>query len=82
MNTILTYLKCAVTAFATTLVYLTPVFADDAELEALFEGLRGEDPAAAVQIESRIYDIWSQSGSSSIDLLLDRGRNALAEDDT
>lgn len=74
-------LKCAVTAFVATLMFQAPVFADDAELEALFEGLRSEDPSAISQIEGRIYDIWSQSGSDSIDLLLDRGRKALAEED-
>lgn len=77
-----TILKCVVTAIIASLMFQTAVLADDAELEALFEGLRGEDPRAAEQIESRIYDIWSQSGSPSIDLLLDRGRTALAEDDT
>ena len=74
-------LKCAVTAFVVTLIFVTSGHADDDELTALFEGLRGEDPNAAAQIEGRIYDIWSQSGSDSIDLLLSRGRNAMAEDD-
>ena len=74
-------LKCAVAALVTSLGFLTPAFADEAELEALFEGLRGQDPAAAQQIESRIYDIWSQSGSPAMDLLLDRGRTALTEGD-
>ncbi len=78
----MSYLKCAVTAFLASLVILTPGYADDAELEALFEGLRGEDATAAAQIESRIYDIWSQSGSPSMDLLLERGRKALHEGDT
>ncbi len=76
------YLKCAVAALVASLGFLTPAFADDAELEALFEGLRGQDPAAAVQIEARIYDIWSKSGSPSMDLLLDRGRTALNAGDT
>ncbi len=46
-------------------------------MEALFEGLKGADPSAAMQIERRIHDIWSQSGSPSMDLLLSRGREAL-----
>ena len=75
------HLKCAVTAFVISLAAALPIQADEAELEALFEGLRGEDPVAAAQIESRIYDLWSQSGSPSMDLLLDRGRTALAEGD-
>ena len=76
------YLKCIVAAVAFCLAALSAATADDAELEALLEGLRGDDPAAAAQIESRIYDIWSKSGSPSMDLLLDRGRTALAEGDT
>lgn len=75
------HLKCAVTALVSSLVILTPVWADDVELEALFEGLRGGDPAAAAQIEARIYDLWSQSGSPSMDLLLERGRSALNDGD-
>lgn len=67
------FLKCAVTA----LVLASPVLADDAELDALFEGLQGADAAAASQIEQRIFQIWSQSGSPSVDLLLTRGRDAL-----
>ena len=63
------------------LLISAPAAADDSELEALFEGLKGADPSAAVQIEGRIYEIWSQSGSPSIDLLLTRGRDALEEGD-
>ncbi len=46
------------------------------------EGLKGADPAAAAQIERRIFEIWSQSGSPSMDLLLTRGRDALEAGDT
>ena len=55
--------------------------ADDAELEALFEGLQGADGVAAKQIEGRIFALWSQSGSPAMDLLMDRGRNAMSEGD-
>ena len=71
-------LKYVVAAF----LAAAPVSADDAELEALFEGLKGADGMAAAQIEGRIYEIWSQSGSPSMDLLLTRGRDALEEGDT
>ena len=55
-------LKCAVTAFLTSLALAVPVAAaDDVELEALFEGLKTADDAAALQIENRIQEIWSQS---------------------
>ena len=50
-------------------------------MEALFEGLKGADPAAAAQIENRIYALWSQSDSPSMDLLLTRGREALEAGD-
>lgn len=82
MGRILRILKCAVAAFAAILVIQTAAAADDAELEALFEGLKSADAAAAQQIEQRIYEIWSQSGSPSMDLLLERGREALNEGDT
>ena len=76
------YLKWAVTALAASLVFLTPAGAEeDVELEALFEGLKGANAEAAVQIEDRIYAIWSQSGSPAMDLLLERGRKALSEGD-
>ncbi|MCG6883972.1 MAG: tetratricopeptide repeat protein [Silicimonas sp.] len=72
------FLKYVVAAF----LLSGPVFADDAELEALFEGLKGADAATAAQIENRIYMLWSQSGSASMDLLLNRGRDALDTGDT
>lgn len=75
------YLKCAAAALAASWFLGTASFADEAELDALFEGLRGADPIAASQIEARIYDLWSQSGSPSMDLLLERGREALTEGD-
>ncbi|MGI9394224.1 MAG: tetratricopeptide repeat protein, partial [Boseongicola sp.] len=63
------------------LVFLTFAYADDAELEALFDGLKSADAAAAAQIEGRIYDIWSRSGSDALDLLHSRGGEALGEGD-
>lgn len=70
-------LKCIVTA----LLVSGPVYADTDEVEALLEGLKGADTAAAMQIERRIFEIWSQSGSPSMDLLLTRGRDALEAGD-
>lgn len=46
------------------------------------EGLKTADSGAAMQIEQRIFEIWSQSGSPSMDLLLTRGRDALEEGNT
>ena len=73
------YLRCAAAALIASQVFLTSALADDAELEALFEGLQTGDAAAVEQIEGRIFAIWSQSGSDSMDLLLERGRRAMTE---
>lgn len=56
--------------------------AENSELEALFEGLKTADATAAAQIENRIFQIWSQSGSASMDLLLERGLEALEAGET
>ena len=74
-------LKCAVATLSASLVFLTFAQADEGELDALFEGLQSADTAASAQIEERIYDIWSRSGSDAMDLLHDRGREALVEGD-
>ena len=74
-------LKRAVAALGVTLLLALSAGADDAELEALFEGLKTADPMAAEQIEGRIYEIWSNSGSPSMDLLLERGREAMNDGD-
>ncbi|NNL18249.1 MAG: tetratricopeptide repeat protein [Boseongicola sp.] len=75
------YLKCAVAALFASQVFLTPVHAQDGEIEALLEGLRTADSAAAAQIEGRIQAIWSRSGSDAMDLLLERGLTAMSEGD-
>ncbi len=54
--------------------------AQDADLDDLFDNLRTVGPEAAEAIESRIWREWSKSGSASVDFLLDRGREALEND--
>lgn len=81
MQGLFRFLKYAVTAFAVNLSIFSIAGADEAELEALFEGLKTADESAATQIEQRIYEIWSKSGSEAMDLLLDRGRTALNDGD-
>lgn len=78
----LSYLKQAVAAFATGVFIFGAALADDAELEALHEGLLNAGEADAEQISGRIYEIWSRSGSDAMDLLLERGRDALTEGNT
>jgi tetratricopeptide (TPR) repeat protein len=75
------FLKCAVAAFAASLIFLSAATADDAELEALFEGLKTADATTAHQIEMRIFEIWSNSGSPSMDMLLERGLAAMEAGD-
>lgn len=79
MRRISQVLKYTVTAFLLVSCLQVPAWADEAELEALFEGLKTADAAQAAQIESRIQELWSNSGSPSMDLLLERGRDALME---
>lgn len=61
-----------------------PAVADDARLDALFAALKGPaaaDEAVRKQVEDRIWAIWSESGSASLDYLLKRGREAIAAED-
>ena len=51
--------------------------AQGTELDPLFEALKDADPAGAQEIENRIWEEWSKSGSAAMDLLLERGREAL-----
>ena len=82
MGRITRYLKCAVAAFALMLTFQSAEAAENSELETLLEGLKTADSSAAQQIESRIFEIWSQSGSPSMDLLLERGLEALEAGET
>ena len=60
---------------------MSPAVADEAELDALFERLQQDVLPEHEEIESKIWKIWSSSGSDSIDLLLSRGRKALDDED-
>ena len=82
MRWISTILKQVVASVLAVTLIFGVAAADEAELEALYEGLLNAEGAAAEQITGRIYEIWSRSGSDSMDLLLERGREALNEGDT
>ncbi len=71
--------KSAVAAF---LLLSGAAFAQETELDPLFDALRQAEGAAASQIEQRIWQEWAKSGSPSMDLLLQRGRDALEAGDT
>jgi tetratricopeptide (TPR) repeat protein len=55
---------------------------DAAKLEDLFSRLATAEEAAARRIEREIWLEWSKSGSPAMDLLLQRGRDAMAAGDT
>lgn len=52
------------------------------QLDSLFEQLLSADEAASERIEQDIWREWSKSGSAAMDLLLLRGRDAMAAGDT
>ncbi len=51
-------------------------------LDDLFTRLKTADPKAASRIEREIWNEWSKSGSPAMDLLLQRGRDAMAAGNT
>lgn len=55
--------------------------AQDADIDALLEQLASPDTANWRQIERQIKEEWSKSGSPAMDLLQQRGRKAMDEDD-
>lgn len=59
-----------------------PANAQDVErLDTLLEELADPETSDWERVEDQIIDIWSRSGSISIDLLLQRGRDAMDVDD-
>lgn len=58
-----------------------PVIADEAVIDKLFEELQSSDAQASGRIEQEIWNEWSKSGSPAMDLLLERGRESMAEGD-
>ena len=63
------------------LIAAGPAFADDSRLDTLFEALAREDEPGWEQIEDEIWEEWSETGSATLDLLLQRGREAMSEGD-
>jgi len=62
-------------------VWCQPAAAQTAKLDELFAELSEADARRAARIEREIWAEWSKSGSPAMDLLLQRGRDALAEGD-
>lgn len=57
---------------------LTSAGAQTPELDALFDRLGPADAREAEKIQREIWIAWSKSGSPAMDLLLQRGRDAMA----
>lgn len=51
------------------------------DLDSLFQQLKDSDPQDSARLEREIWNEWSKSGSPAMDLLLQRGRNAMAAGD-
>ena len=64
--------------FAAFLLMALPALADTTRLDDLFQQLKAATDEEAGQITQSIWIEWSKSGSPSMDLLLKRGRAALA----
>lgn len=64
------------------LVGLTALPASGAGLDELFDKLQTAEPNEAGRLERQIWREWSKSGSAAMDLLLQRGRDAMEEGNT
>ena len=69
--------KHPVAACAMAVLLAAPALAQEQDLDDLFSALATAEASAAEAIEARIWEEWSKTGSPAMDLLLDRGREAL-----
>jgi tetratricopeptide (TPR) repeat protein len=69
--------KCIVAALVLVLGFSLPAVAQTDRLDQLFAELSQTDEDGSLRIEQQIIAEWSKSGSASIDLLLQRGQDAL-----
>ncbi|WP_170505007.1 MULTISPECIES: tetratricopeptide repeat protein [Ruegeria] len=77
-------LKRTVTALFVTVMFSTSLVAQQADSrdeDALLQQLALSTPEQAIGIDRQLKALWSQSGSASADLLLERGREALDDGD-
>jgi tetratricopeptide (TPR) repeat protein len=81
MTTMRQRIKSAVGAVLLSGLLAGPAAAQEDGLDDLFTALRSAEGPAAMAIEERIWTEWSKSGSPAMDLLLERGRRALEEED-
>ncbi len=84
MGIAITNLKGTVAALAVLVMFSTSggaQQADSRDEEALLRQLAQATPEQAVGLDRQLQALWSQSGSASADLLLERGREALDDGD-
>jgi tetratricopeptide (TPR) repeat protein len=81
MKVLRTLLKSFVAAIAAIFLMSAAAFAQTPELDDLFARLTTADEAEAGRIETEIWLEWSKSGSPAMDLLLQRGRDAIEAGD-
>ena len=75
------FLNPIVAALSAVFLLMAPAFADE-PLDGLFDRLKSADGRAAARLEREIWNEWSKSGSSAMDLLLQRRRDAMAAGNT
>lgn len=71
----------AVVAIVMNSIPLGAQTADSEDEQALLEALATADAEEARGIERQLERLWSKSGSAAMDLLLERGREALEDED-
>jgi len=72
-------LKHTVAALGAVVLLCNPVMAQDSErMQTLLEALRTATPEQAAGAQRDVEREWSRSGSATMDLLLKRGREAMA----
>ena len=70
-----------VLVFCAMLAFALPAGAQSTKLDDLFAELKEADARGATRIEREIWNEWSKSGSPAMDLLLQRGRDAMESGD-
>jgi len=84
MGIAITNLKGTVAALAAIVLFSSTSSAQQADLRdesALLEQLAQSTPEQAIGLDRQLQALWSQSGSASADLMLERGREALDDGD-
>lgn len=76
------FLNPVVAALVALFALWSPGLAQTPALDTLFEDLKSADEAQAGRIEREIWNEWSKSGSMAMDLLLQRGRDAMQAGET